>query len=78
MERRIFARCQRYDGIASPEKAMWICRHCGMAIPIGAADPQEDSEGFYFACPGCEGKNRLTSTGEGDDQGGAGLTQPDV
>jgi hypothetical protein len=49
-----------------------------MAIPIGAADPQEDSEGFYFACPGCEGKNRLTSTGEGDDQGGAGLTQPDV
>jgi hypothetical protein len=60
------------------ENAMWTCRHCGMTIPIGAVDPQKDSEGYYFACPGCEGRNRLTDTLEDDEEGGGGLAQPDI
>lgn len=57
---------------------MWTCRHCGMAIPTGAVNPQEDSEGYYFTCPGCEGRNTLTNAGGEDEEGDAGLVQPDV
>lgn len=57
---------------------MWTCRHCGMTIPMGAVDPQKDSEGYYFACPGCEGRNSLTDTLEDDEEGGGGLAQPDI
>jgi Zn finger protein HypA/HybF involved in hydrogenase expression len=60
------------------ENAMWTCRHCGMSVPSQAIEPEEDSEGYYFVCPGCEGRNSLMNAGDDDQESEAGLFQPDV
>ena len=57
---------------------MWTCRHCGMSVPSQAIEPEEDSEGYYFVCPGCEGRNSLMNAGDDDQESEAGLFQPDV
>lgn len=48
-----------------------------MAVPARTIEPEADNDGYYFVCPSCEGRNRLVNTGQ-DDNGGAGLGQPDV
>lgn len=57
---------------------MWTCRHCGMDVPDTALAPEEDSEGYYFVCPSCEGRNTLASATDDPEEGDADLFQPDV
>lgn len=57
---------------------MWTCRHCGMVVQEQVVEPEQDSEGYYFVCPSCEGRNRLTNAAKDDNEGSAGLCQLDV
>lgn len=57
---------------------MWTCRQCGMAVPAQALEPEQDADGYYFACPRCGARNRLINTAQDEGDSDAGLTQPDA
>lgn len=57
---------------------MWKCRHCGLAILADTIKPEVDSEGCYFICPGCDGRNPLVNVGGLGQEDPIVWEQPDV
>lgn len=60
---------------------MWKCIDCGLAIQAEAVKPQVDSDGGYFICPGCGGRNPLVNIGglgQEDPIVWEQLRQPDI
>lgn len=53
---------------------MWTCKSCGLLVMFSAVDPEIDTRGCYFLCPGCEHRNTLINVDRSGD--GVALAQP--
>jgi hypothetical protein len=56
---------------------MWTCRHCGLEVMFRAVEPQRDDEGYFFVCPGCDGRNQLVRFGRRGPRNPVEFEQPD-
>jgi hypothetical protein len=56
---------------------MWTCRHCGLEVLFRAVDPQVDEAGYFFVCPGCDGRNTLIRVGRTGPRDPVKFEQPD-